>query len=65
MPPPSPTSVDFTSMSGRYEVEEENDQDSVFRVRLYLFELIAEAGSAAGEGETQVHPRNGADASQW
>ncbi len=33
---------------------------NVFGVRLYLFELIAEAGSAAGEGGMQVR----ADASQ-
>ncbi len=31
--------------------------------RSYLFELTAEAVSAAAEGETQVHPHNGADAS--
>ncbi len=28
-----------------------------------LFELTAEAGNAAGEGEMQVHPWDGADAS--
>ncbi len=29
-----------------------------------LFELTAEAGNAAGEGETQVHHHNGGDAHQ-
>ncbi len=45
-------------------MEDENDHDDNFGVRPSLFDLIAEAGSAADEGETQVHPCDGADVSQ-
>ncbi len=37
---------------------------NVVGVRPYLFELIAKAGSAAGEGEMQVHPHDETDAYQ-
>ncbi len=42
----------------------EINRDDVFGVKQYLFELMADADSAAGEGQTQVHPCDGADASQ-
>ncbi len=53
-PPPPP--ADITDESDRDETEEENNHDNVFGVRPYLFQPIAEAGSAAGGGQTQVHP---------
>ncbi len=48
----------------RDETEKENDHDSVFGVRLHLFEPLAEAGGAAGEEERQIHPCKVADVSQ-
>ena len=41
------------------ESEEEDDHDEVVGVRPYMLELT---GSAAGEGETQTQPRDGAEA---
>ncbi len=48
LPPPSPQ-------------KKENNCDNVFGIGPYLFEPTAKARSAAGEGENQVHPRDGAD----
>ncbi len=63
MPPPLPTLVNLTDEWDRDEPKKGNDQDNVFGLRLYLCGLVAEAGSAAGEGETQAHPHDGTDAS--
>ncbi len=62
-PPPQLILMMIASFNelGRNEMVEENGHGDVFGVRLYLFELTV---GAAGEGETQVHPCNGADASQ-
>ncbi len=56
---------DLTNKSDWGETKEENDHVVVFGVKPYLFKLISEAGNTAGEGQMQVHPRDGADASQW
>ncbi len=50
--------LDFTDESERGETEEKNNHDNVFGVgnSSFLLELTAEAVSAAGEGETQLHP---------
>ncbi len=65
MLPPSPMPAEITDELDRDETEEENDRDCVFGIRLCLFELIAAAGSAADEGEAEVHPQDGANASQY
>ncbi len=52
LPPPLCTSTDFTDKWDEMFLESGCN---------CLFELIAEAGSAAGDGEMQVHLRDGAD----
>ncbi len=52
-PQPSPTPADFSD-SDRHEMEEEEPRG--FGVRLYTFELLSTAGSAAELTETQAHP---------
>ncbi len=54
-PPPKFLPPDFTVESDRDEALSESGWS-------YLFGLFAKAGSAASEGDTQVHPCNGADA---
>ncbi len=57
---------DFLPTTSPTDFTEESDGGETFLLSgwNYLFELTAEAGTAAGEGETQVHPCNGADAHQ-
>ncbi len=56
-PSPLPTPTDFTNKSDGNETFLESGCS-------YLFEPTAKAGSAAGEGKTQIHSRDGADTHQ-
>ncbi len=58
---------DFSSSSTPTDFADKSDgDDRCLKLGCsFLLELIAELGSADGEGGTQLHPRDGADAYQW
>ncbi len=54
-PPSLPTPIDLRNKS-------DGDETTLKSGRSYLFKLISKGSSAAGKGQTQVHPCNEDDA---